>query len=459
MRPNVLPVILAAAAVHSTASAAIWHHDWAFWDGAGGWGNLDDNNIHINGGDAGFGGSTQFTTKIWTKTQIDFAVDYSSVDSGQFDYFYMSINGARYPLIYNETQGTESFSYWFNPGDEVTFGVHTEDGSYGPGIARVYNLQAYALLEADQRSWGPWSYAGSGSVDLPPPNLHVLGGDAGHYDRTEGYLYTTIPMWSYIGGSYSSIDGGNYDRAYYYTQNEGIVPFINNETQGTFSPFWVYVPALQNLALGVETEDGQFGPGELTVTTARSYVYPGAWENFPWWPEDTCGGSIEWGVGGANAHGGNAGFGGHTQFYTQAYYNHHIEASFYYWNDGDNGDYDRAYYVVNGVRTYIANNDTQGGGTVDFKVPAGAYWGFGVETEDGQYGAGHLGIWAVRGWATPPQKDCYADCDGSGILDFFDFLCYTNLFNAGSMDADCDGNGGLDFFDFLCFTNEFNAGC
>ncbi len=54
---------------------------------------------------------------------------------------------------------------------------------------------------------------------------------------------------------------------------------------------------------------------------------------------------------------------------------------------------------------------------------------------------------------------CLADCDGSGGLDFFDFLCFQNLFAAGAPAADCDGSGGLDFFDFLCFQNAFAAGC
>ncbi|MFG0285307.1 MAG: DUF1028 domain-containing protein [Phycisphaerales bacterium JB039] len=54
---------------------------------------------------------------------------------------------------------------------------------------------------------------------------------------------------------------------------------------------------------------------------------------------------------------------------------------------------------------------------------------------------------------------CYADCDGSGDLNFFDFLCYQNLFAAGDPDADCDGDGTLTFFDFLCFQNAFAAGC
>jgi hypothetical protein len=52
-----------------------------------------------------------------------------------------------------------------------------------------------------------------------------------------------------------------------------------------------------------------------------------------------------------------------------------------------------------------------------------------------------------------------ADCDGSGSLDFFDFLCFQDLFAAGDPEADCDGSGSLDFFDFLCFQDLFAAGC
>jgi hypothetical protein len=59
----------------------------------------------------------------------------------------------------------------------------------------------------------------------------------------------------------------------------------------------------------------------------------------------------------------------------------------------------------------------------------------------------------------PEAGGCYADCDESGGLDFFDFLCFQNSFAAGEKYADCDASGALDFFDFLCFQNEFVAGC
>ncbi|MEQ8316087.1 MAG: GC-type dockerin domain-anchored protein [Phycisphaerales bacterium] len=54
---------------------------------------------------------------------------------------------------------------------------------------------------------------------------------------------------------------------------------------------------------------------------------------------------------------------------------------------------------------------------------------------------------------------CFADFDGSGGLDIFDFLAFQNAFDAGDLAADCDGDGSLTIFDFLCFQNAFDAGC
>lgn len=69
------------------------------------------------------------------------------------------------------------------------------------------------------------------------------------------------------------------------------------------------------------------------------------------------------------------------------------------------------------------------------------------------------GINAMAFWSEPAGPGCYPDCDGDGELTFFDFLCYTNAFNANDAYADCDNDGELTFFDFLCYTNLFNAGC
>jgi hypothetical protein len=57
------------------------------------------------------------------------------------------------------------------------------------------------------------------------------------------------------------------------------------------------------------------------------------------------------------------------------------------------------------------------------------------------------------------ERGCYADCDGNGALDVFDFLCFQDAFTSAAPYADCDGNGALDVFDFLCFQDAFVQGC
>ncbi|MCH9058268.1 MAG: hypothetical protein IIB55_06550 [Planctomycetes bacterium] len=55
---------------------------------------------------------------------------------------------------------------------------------------------------------------------------------------------------------------------------------------------------------------------------------------------------------------------------------------------------------------------------------------------------------------------CYADCDQSGTLDTFDFLCFQNAFVQGDPYAcDCDPDPVCDTFDFLCFQSVYVAGC
>jgi len=62
----------------------------------------------------------------------------------------------------------------------------------------------------------------------------------------------------------------------------------------------------------------------------------------------------------------------------------------------------------------------------------------------------------IARWRCNP---CPADCDRSGSLTFFDFLCFQNLFAAMDPAADCDGDTQFTFFDFLCFQNAFAARC
>ena len=78
-----------------------------------------------------------------------------------------------------------------------------------------------------------------------------------------------------------------------------------------------------------------------------------------------------------------------------------------------------------------------------------AAWGFDVGNR----------VW-VQLLLTPIELTCYADCDQSGTLDIFDFLCFQNSFVLGeSYACDCDPDPVCDIFDFLCCQNAFVAGC
>ncbi|MFI4881048.1 MAG: LamG-like jellyroll fold domain-containing protein [Phycisphaerales bacterium JB064] len=66
---------------------------------------------------------------------------------------------------------------------------------------------------------------------------------------------------------------------------------------------------------------------------------------------------------------------------------------------------------------------------------------------------------SLRTLCEPTPEPCVADCDASGALDLFDFLCFQNQFDAGDPRADLDGDGQLTIFDFLAFQNAFDAGC
>ncbi|MCA9279145.1 MAG: hypothetical protein H6815_14295 [Phycisphaeraceae bacterium] len=65
------------------------------------------------------------------------------------------------------------------------------------------------------------------------------------------------------------------------------------------------------------------------------------------------------------------------------------------------------------------------------------------------------GFWAGVGGDQP----CYADCDGSGTLNIFDYICFGNAYSTSDPYADCDGSGVLNIFDYICFGNEYASGC
>jgi hypothetical protein len=137
-----------------------------------------------------------------------------------------------------------------------------------------------------------------------------------------------------------------------------------------------------------------------------------------------------------------------------------------------------SYTFVEGVSGQVDAYDQAGGpGGGDEALELVADLRADIETDDAltivlhdvdpNVAATYTGQAPRMGWAPPAVVitaeavggECYADCDESGELDFFDFLCFQDAFAAGDVYADCDESGDLDFFDFLCFQDEFAAGC
>ncbi|MDX2147049.1 MAG: GC-type dockerin domain-anchored protein [Planctomycetota bacterium] len=57
------------------------------------------------------------------------------------------------------------------------------------------------------------------------------------------------------------------------------------------------------------------------------------------------------------------------------------------------------------------------------------------------------------------RLNCQADVDENGSVDFFDYLAFTEAFDANDPAADLTGDGQIDFFDFLEFSTAFARGC
>jgi hypothetical protein len=54
---------------------------------------------------------------------------------------------------------------------------------------------------------------------------------------------------------------------------------------------------------------------------------------------------------------------------------------------------------------------------------------------------------------------CPGDCDGNGVLNILDFVCFQGEFQNQSPFGDCDGNGLYNILDFVCFQGDFQQGC
>jgi hypothetical protein len=57
------------------------------------------------------------------------------------------------------------------------------------------------------------------------------------------------------------------------------------------------------------------------------------------------------------------------------------------------------------------------------------------------------------------EATCYADCNGDGVVNTQDFICFLGLWAAGDLAADCNGDNVINTQDFICFLGLWAAGC
>ena len=61
----------------------------------------------------------------------------------------------------------------------------------------------------------------------------------------------------------------------------------------------------------------------------------------------------------------------------------------------------------------------------------------------------------ISGVVQPLSLEAKSDFDGSGMIDFTDFLLFVGAFGSAESEYDIDGSGSVDFPDFLMFVSVF----
>jgi hypothetical protein len=124
---------------------------------------------------------------------------------------------------------------------------------------------------------------------------------------------------------------------------------------------------------------GYYAPGNWTLTNSG-----GSTNGFV----DTSGAPAS-----ITLHGGSSGSGtlGDTDFTIAAAASGTLSFHWSYFST-DTGTYDAAYFLLNGVPTFLADNGSQGSGDFSIALAAGNTFGFRVESLDNLFGDGELTI-------------------------------------------------------------------
>lgn len=108
-----------------------------------------------------------------------------------------------------------------------------------------------------------WFDNASGTGTLDATTMFIIGGDAGMAGYSEYNIAVPAGGTLDFDWSYFSVDDPGYDWGYYSVNGVQTMLADTSPASGNAS---VPVMAGDVFALGVETSDGGWGPGELTVT-------------------------------------------------------------------------------------------------------------------------------------------------------------------------------------------------
>jgi len=412
----------------------------------------------INGPDSSFAGTTSFTGVACVDLTISATVDYSSIDTGDFDQAIYIVDGDEVVITDNDNEGTFDVSFDVEAGQTFGFGVESVDGIFGPGIATITDFKARSQVALRAFPSDDFDSA-EGSGLLTGGCLDIVGGDAGVAGSTGFEFAGSLTGDVMANAEYESIDTADFDQAEYLVNGVPTV-FADNGSQGAVEVSFA-VESGDVFGFGVTTTDGIFGPGILLVDNPSLSAAPQRLADFPFEFEDSGAngsGSLDLDDIVMEVTGGDSGFAGTSQYVAE---NPDVELcvrAIADYSSDDTGNFDLGYYIVDGEQTVIADNESQGTFEIEFTVPAGSSFGFGVETVDGAYGSGFLTVEKFRAFAVPVEG-CVADINNDGALNIFDFTSFQSAFSDGRKCADINGDGSFNIFDFTSYQSEFSDGC
>jgi hypothetical protein len=140
--------VAGAAALGTTATAQADfsgpydHANWTFTQAGNSSFSATLTTLTLNGSSNAttFNALTTYSIAADASGTVSFNWNYSSNDTGGYDYAGFYINGAFTTLAFNSTQGSGSISRTVNQGDDIGFWVFSVDSVNAPGILNISNF-------------------------------------------------------------------------------------------------------------------------------------------------------------------------------------------------------------------------------------------------------------------------------------------------------------------------------